>query len=327
MGLRAGVGVIKLLDSEARFGSTRQRQVMQDLANDLREGYPIAEAMQRRDGYFPRLVVSLVEAGESTGKQDETLLALATQLDERVKLRREFRQRISLPLFQLFIAINVIGLLILLLGILRPPTGGEMFDPTGLGLRGASGVVRYYGTVVFVGGVFLGGLFAIRHNLLGVHNLIPVLYQLPLVGPPLQTIVLSRFVWTLAITLESAIDPIRSLQLALDATDSEFYRSAKEEVRTSIRNGLTIGETMQATRLFPEELVTSVEVAELSGTDAEALKHLSIEYNARASQALQALASLASRGIAAVVMVLIAAMVLKMLFNIGGELGRAMEPL
>lgn len=326
-GLRAGVSILKLLDSESRYGSPRQRQVMRELADDLRDGLPVAEAMQRRDGYFPRLVVSLVDAGDDTGKLDRTLLALADQLDERVKLRREFRQRISLPLFQLFIAVNVIGLLIWLLGVLRAPTGDEMFDPTGFGLRGGSGVLRYYAVVLFFTTVILGSLWAIRRNLLGVHNLIPVLYQIPLIGPPLQTIVLSRFVWTLALTLESAIDPIRSLQLALDATDSEFYRSAHDEIATSIRNGKTIGETMQATKLFPDELVTSVEVAELSGTDAEALNHLSKEYNARASMALQALGSIASRTIASAVGILIVAMILRMLMSIGGELGRAIEPL
>lgn len=326
-GLRAGVSILRLLDSESRYGPPRQRLMMQQFAADLREGYPVDQAMQRRDGYFPRLVVALVSAGDSTGKLDETLLALADQLDERLRLRREFRQQISLPLLQLFIAVNVIGLLILLLGILRPPTGGEMFDPTGLGLRGSSGVVRYYSAVLLIGLAAAGGLLAIRHNFLGVHNLIPVLYRVPLIGPPLQTIVLSRFVWTLALTLESAIDPIRCLQLALDATDSDFYRSAHDQVADSVRRGRTIGETIQATGMFPEDLITAVEIAELSGTDAESLQHLSIEYGARASMALKSLASLASRTIAAVVTVTIVAMILQMLGKISGEMGRAMEPL
>src|SRR5690606_24245652 len=108
-----------------------------------------------------------------------------------VKLRRDFLRRIAWPMLQLFLAINVIGLLIYLLGVLTPPTGGEMFDPTGFGLRGASGVAKYYGYVLLIAAIIGGAIVAFHKNFAGIHNLIPLLYRIPVAGAALQTITLS----------------------------------------------------------------------------------------------------------------------------------------
>src|SRR5690606_10256032 len=157
--------------------------------------------------------------------------------------------------------------------------------------------------------------------------LIPLLYRIPLAGPALQTITLSRFTWTLALSLEAGIDPIRAIHLGLDATDSDFYRTGKEEVVQAIRSGKTMSETLQSTDLFPEDFITSIEVAELSGTDAEAMHHLAADYDERAKGAVQTLAGLASGIVWAGVIIVIVALSLRMLMRISGGIQDALQPI
>lgn len=326
-GLRAGVDVLRLLDNETKHGSPKQKAIMSELHHAIRNGETLPGAMKQQAGYFPPLMIAMASAGEATGKLERTMLTLASHLEDRIKVRRDFFRQISWPMLQLFAAINILALLIYILGVLTPATGGEMFDPTGFGLRGAGGVLRFYSYVLAVALLIGGVIVAFQKNLGGIQNLIPLLYRVPVAGVALQTITLSRFVWTLALSLDAGIDPIRAIHLALDSTDSDFYRSAKDDVEQSIRSGRTMSETLLATEIFPEDFITAVEVAEISGTDAEAMQHLAEDYDDRAGRAMQTLATFASRGIGAAVMLLLIFLILRMAMTISGGISDALQPI
>lgn len=296
----------------------------------MRNGSQLNVAMKEHPNYFPPLLVAMTNAGEVTGTLDRTLILLADYYDERVKLYREFVSRITWPMIQLFLAVNILALLIWILGVLTPPGGGEMLDVLGFGLRGPSGAVTLYAYVILFGLVIAGGIVAFQKNVAGVQNLIPILYKFPVVGTALQTITLARFCWTLALSLEAGIDPIRGLHMSLDATDSDYYRSAKDDIEKSIRAGTNISEAMQATGVFPEEFITEIGVAELSGTDAEAMHHLAAQYDTRARSAMQTLARIASGLIALLVAIGLIVIILRMIMQIygpGGAYSEALKPI
>ena len=60
-------------------------------------------------------------------------------------------------------------------------------------------------------------------------NVVPLIYMIPKLGAAIQTITISRFCWTMALALDSGLDPIRSIRLSLDSTDSEYYQSAADD--------------------------------------------------------------------------------------------------
>jgi type II secretory pathway component PulF len=326
-GLRAGVDILRLLKSETQHGSPKQRAAMGEVHDAIRAGHTLTEALRRQGNYFPSLLITMTNAGEATGKFEKTLLTLADYFDLRLKIRRDFFRQISWPVLQLVAAVLILSLLIYILGVLTPPTGGEMFDPTGFGLRGFSGVLKFFGYISVLAAVIGGTIWAFLNNVGGVHNLVPLLYRLPVVGSALQTLTLSRFTWTLALTLDAGIDPIRAIHLSLDATESEFYRSAKGDVVTAIRGGKTMSETLSATHIFPDDFVTALEVAELSGTDAEALHHLAADYDDRAQRAMSTLASFASRVIWIAVMLLLVGLIARMAMRIMGGIQDALQPI
>jgi type II secretory pathway component PulF len=327
MGLKSGVDILKLVHGEAQHGDAFRRNVMTDLAKDLRQGHSLTAAMQNQGDFFPPLLIAMSQAGEVSGKLEQTLLRAADHFELRVKLRRDFFQQITWPIMQLCIGILIVSLLIYLLGVLTPATGGEMFDPLGFGLRGGSGVFIFLSLVACVISVVGGLIWALLNNYGGVHALIPVLYRVPIFGEALQTITLSRFTSNLAMSLEAGIDPIRAIQIGLDATGSEFYRSAKDGVENAIRGGKTMSETLSATGLFPEEFITSVEVAELAGTDAEALHHLAADYDDRSRRAMTTLAMLAGRLIGGFVVLIMIFIILRIATQIMGGLQDALQPI
>ncbi len=326
-GFRAGADLIPLLRAEAKSGSQRHRDALRELADQLSQGDSLTDAMQQRPDYFPPLMISIVHVGESTGRLERALLNLADHYDHRVSMRRTFLMGIAWPMIQLIGAIGAIGLLIWLLGVLSPPTGGEMLDIAGFGLRGTSGVLIYFACVGLFFVMLAVGVLAIRNNWLGVHNMIPLFYLIPKLGPAIRTITLSRFCWTLAMTLDAGLDPIRAIRLALESTGSDFYRSGFPPVKAAIERGSSLAAALESSEVIPEEFITNLEVAELSGTDAESLETLARDYDQRARVAIRTLTGILTAVIWLSVMAVMIFMIFRMVSNIMTPYREALSPI
>ncbi len=316
---RAGIDIVSLCQAESKHGHSYQQQVMAKVAAGVASGDPLAESMANADPkFFPRLLVSMVRLGEQTGRLERTLLQLAEHYQHRLSIRRLFLMGIAWPTIQLVAAIMVIGLLIWILGILKPAGGGEMMDITGLGLRGNSGVLIYFSFVTLFFGLI--GLFvmALKNNWFNLHAAIPLFYLIPKIGPAIQTITLARFCWTLSMSLDAGLDPMRAIDLAMDSTDSDYYRSEAKTAKTAIQKGKNLGESLAATQVFPSEFLNALEVAELSGTDAESLSTLARNYDERAKMAVKTIAGLATAVIWLFVVVILVFMILRMAMNVFG---------
>jgi len=327
IGLRAGADLIALLRAEAKQGSAAQRDALNSLADQASDGTQLSEAMKSRGGFFPPLMQTMTKVGESTGRLERTMLSLADHYENQVALRRSFVASITLPMLQLLAGLGVISLLIWIMGILSPPTGGEMTDILGLGLRGSRGVLVFWGYIAVIMTILLGSLWAFSRNVAGVQNLIPLLYMIPVIGPSLQTITLSRFCWTLSLSLDAGLDPIRGIDLALDSTDSDYYRAGTRHAESAIRRGATLSGALEATKLFPDDFISRVEVAELSGTDAESIDGLAREYDERAKTAMKAIARLASGVIWATMILVLLFFIVRLLMTVLGFYSMALEPI
>lgn len=325
--VRAGADLLKLLESEAKYGPARQRVAMNKLRDGAKTGHSLAETMKKADGFFPPLLIAMTRVGETSGRLERTMLMLAEHYEQQVQLKNGFIRAIAWPGLQLFAAIGVISLLIWLMGILKSGTGGPMNDILGFGLVGTSGVLWFWAYIGTFFACVAAAIFAYRKNFGGVQNIIPLFYKIPMVGGAVQTITLSRFTWTLSLALDSGIDPIASIEMALDSTASEYYRSSAKDAEKAIRGGATLASALQATRVLPDELITQVEIAELSGTDAESIGHIAKDYDQRAKGAMKTIAAIATGVIWLSVTMFLVFMILRILMSIVGAYSEALSPI
>ncbi|TWT72501.1 Type II secretion system protein F [Crateriforma conspicua] len=326
-GLHAGANIVDLLRAEAKQGSARQRDALNDLADQASQGEQLHAAMKRSGQFFPPLLQSMTRVGESTGRLERTMFSLASHYETQLALRRAFIGAITLPMLQLIAGLGVLSLLIWILGVLTPATGGQMSDVLGLGLRGPRGVLIFWGYILAILALIFGSLWAFSRNVAGVQNLIPLLYMIPGLGPSLQTITLARFSRTLALSLDAGLDPVRSIQLALDSTDSDYYRAASGRVEQAIRGGATLSGALEAASVFPDDFTSRVEVAELSGTDAESIDGLANEYDERAKTAMRAIAGLASGLVWATMILVLLFFIVRLLMSVMGLYDQALQPI
>ncbi len=326
-GLKAGADLLKLLGSEASQGSARQRQAMAMLADGAKRGEQLSTLMEQQKSFFPPLMTAMTRVGEATGRLERALLALGEHYQHQLMTRRMFIQSIAWPMLQLIAGIGVISLLIYVMGVLVPAGGGQMADILGFGLYGGKGVLKFWLYLA----IFFGGLglvvWAFMRNVGGTQNLIPLLYLIPVIGPSIQTIAISRFCWTMAISLDSGLDPIRSIRLSLDSTNSDYYRAGGDDAENAIRGGATLAGALQATDLFPVDFIGRIDISEHSGTDAESIAYLAREYDERAKSAIKMIAGAITILIRVTVILVFVFLIFRIASTYINALNGAMEPI
>lgn len=319
-GLKAGADLIQLLNAEAKHGRPAHREAMMFLSERAMKGELLSTSMEQKP-YFSSLLVSMTRVGEETGRLERTLLMLAEHFGNQLELKRSFIKSITWPCLQLFGAIVVVSILIMLMDIL--PIG----DILGLGLKGTDGIIKFWGILAIFFGLIYAGWYAFSRNVGGVQNIIPFVYMIPKFGPAIQTITLARFSWTFSLGLDAGLEPIRAIELSLDSTDSEYYCAGAEDARAAILAGSTLEGGLRATEVFPDDFLARVETAELSGSDAEAMENLAKEYDERAKIAIRTLCGILSGIIWLAVVIFIIFMIVQILMSILQPYSEALDML
>ncbi len=271
-------------------GSAALKSRLRDVSDVLQSGDSVSDGLARTGRFFPPLFRELADVGEQTGNQAEVFRRLADHYDYQVQLRRSFISSITWPCLQLAGAIFVVGLLILALGMIPKRPGIDRVDVLGLGLMGVSGLVIY---LTFIGGLFLIGLFfyqAIRRGVMWTRPLQRGMMRLPVLGPFLQVLALSRLSWTISLTTNTSLDLRKVLELSLRSTHNARYTDHLDTIVADAVGGHEIYEAFASTGVFRDDFLDVLEVAERSGTLPESMAHLAGQYQDQARRMMTTLA-------------------------------------
>jgi type II secretory pathway component PulF len=287
--LHSGIMLGEAMDLLAHRGTRRVRLFAADIHKELKSGWSLQDAL-RKQKVLPPLFASLAIVGEESGKLPEVLAEMETYYILQQKLRREFYEQIAWPVLQLTAAILIVTFLIYILGILpqtQSARGGQApLDPLGLGLVGPRGAGIFLATVC---GILTGAALVVflARILLSRRAVVErMLLMLPGVGPCLRALAISRFCIAGRLMLETSLSVLKTLRLALAATDNAAFIAEAPRVEASLRKGNSIVSSFGEARLFPERFLSAVGVGEESGRLPETLRHQAEEYDDEARRRL-----------------------------------------
>ena len=296
--LRAGIPVAKAFDIAInKSGDSQLRRVMQDVAQQIRSGSDITSACRGHEGLWPDLFLNMVDVAERTGSLPEVLLSLSEHYENNLRLQKDFRSQMVLPLVQLMAAILIVAFLIWMLGdmdlgdLSGKPGDAEKqaFDIIGLGLKGVSGAMIWLGGWAMTAvSLFVGYQLAKRSKPLRavLHR---SLLGFPVIGTCLRSFAIARFSWSFALTQEAGLPIQESLESSLAATDNGAFQSAAPRIIDNVMNGLELSDALAGSELFPEDFIQIVHVGETTGTIPETLARLSPEFEDQARRSLNTL--------------------------------------
>ena len=268
--LAAGLPVEQTLNALIEQADTDyQRQLLAGVRGEVLAGHPLARALQKYPRVFPDLYVTLVAAGEQSGRLGEVMERLADYTESHQALR----QKVGLAFIYPAIVTLVAGAVVLGLLTYVVPQVVSVFQNTNQtlpwltrALIGLSDFLRASGWLWLIGMVaaIWAGLRALSRPgpRLRFHRW---LLRLPLVGTMVRGVNSAQLASTLGILVGSGVPLLEALQAGAGVVTNLPMRQAVEEATRRVREGGSLSRALATGKLFPPMLVHMIASGEASG--------------------------------------------------------------
>lgn len=295
----AGLPLIQCLDILSNQQTNKNfAVVLKDIKSHVEQGATFSEALKRHPRVFDDLFTNLVHAGEVGGILDSIMSRLSVYLEKRQKLVRQVRGAMVYPSVVIVIAIGVMAVLLTFVipafeGMFAEFGGGAENLPvlTRALIAISKGFVTYlpFFVVALIG--FVAGVTYINRQPKGKRFFHKTFLQLPIMGPVLRKIAVSRFTRTLGTLLQSGVPILDALEICARTSGNVVIESGIMNVRQSISEGKNMAEPLAATGVFPDMVVQMIAVGEQTGALDQMLNKIADFYEEETDVAVAALTS------------------------------------
>ncbi len=272
------------------------------LAENVQGGSTFSESLAQHPKIFNKLYVNMVKAGELGGVLEIVLNRLAEYQEKAQKLKNKIVSAMVYPVIVMFIAVAIL----IFLMIFIVPKFKEMFANTDQELPLISKIV--FGTsefflarplfvpnVVFVIIMFFVGafLFNLWGRTKGGRKAIDTMkLRMPVLGDIQRKSAVSRFSRTLGTLVTSGVPILQALNITRDTAGNVVISQAIEKVHEAVKEGETIVTPLQASGVFPNMVISMVDVGEETGQLPEMLLKVADVYDDEVDNAVTALTSI-----------------------------------
>jgi type IV pilus assembly protein PilC len=119
-----------------------------------------------------------------------------------------------------------------------------------------------------------------------------VKYRMPLFGPIIAKSSISRFARTLGTLMGSGVPVLNALTIVKDTAGNESVSRAIQQVHDAVKEGEGMAGPLSATKIFPEMVISMIEVGEETGKLPEMLDKIADTYDEEVDNAVSGLTSM-----------------------------------
>ncbi|MBP9856307.1 MAG: type II secretion system F family protein [Candidatus Pacebacteria bacterium] len=245
------------------------REALTAVTDDIKGGLPISTSLAKHPDIFSNFYVSMVKAGEESGKLSETFTFLADHLERSYELVTKAKNALIYPAFIVvtFIVVMILMLVFVIpkLSVILLETGQQLPIYTRL-IIGFSNIFVDYGVIIVILLAILG-LFLSRYLPTAAGNLALSRFKLsiPYVGRLYQKLYLARIADNLNTMITSGISMVRAVEVTAEVVDNDVYKEILLKSATAIKNGDSVSTTFAKYSEMPGILVQMIKVGEESG--------------------------------------------------------------
>lgn len=291
---------VSALKAFTLLASTSQNQTLkfalQSIAQDIQGGITISGAMEKHPQAFSNFYISMVRAGEESGKLTETFQYLADYLERQFELMSKTRNALIYPAF---VIVTFIVVMILMLTMVIPRLSVILIE-TGQTLPFYTRVVIAisnffvdYGIFVLIFVALLGLYFwRAGKKESGRRRVDGWKITIPVIGDLYQKLYLSRIADNMDTMLSAGIPVVRALEITGDVVDNQVYQDIMKSAVDDVKSGLTISSSFEKHEPMPQIMVAMVRVGEETGSLGAILKTLARFYKREVDNAVDTLIGL-----------------------------------
>jgi len=288
------------------------------LAESVQNGSTFSESLSQHPKVFNKLYVNMVKAGELGGVLELVLNRLAEYQEKAQKLKNKIVSAMVYPIIVIFIAMAIV---IFLLTYIVPQFvqifenmvkgGAEAMPALTKMVMKASDFIKYNWYII---GIVIAVIFfavkAYASTKGGRKTLDRLKLKMPLFGPVLLKSSIARFTRTLGTLVTSGVPILQALNITRDTAGNHIVADAIMKVHDAVKEGESMVNPLEASKIFPPMVISMVEVGEETGQLPEMLLKVADVYDDEVDNAVSALTSLLEPIMIVVLAVIVAVIVL-----------------
>ncbi len=273
------------------------RKHLTEIANDLQSGTTISQALSKHPKLFSPFYISMVKAGEESGRLDEVFEFLADYLDKTYEITSKAKNALIYPAF---IVMTFIGVMLLMLMTVIPKLAAVLVE--------SGQDVPLYTKIVIGLSVFLTKFFWLFAIMIIVSVIVIFRYfktengkalmsklkiSVPYIGTLYKYLYLSRISDSLSTTLRSGIRLVRGIEISAAVVGDPEYSRIMEDMSKEVLAGKNLSELMRNyPEQFPGIMIAMVKIGEESGDMGHMLDVMAKFYRREVSGAVDTLVSM-----------------------------------
>jgi len=269
--LSAGITVVRSLDMlYQQLESKKAKKCIGEIYESVQSGRSLSEAFKEQRGVIPNIMISMIAAGEESGRLDEIMERLAIHFAKESKLQNKISSALVYPkiLAGLTLAI-VVGLMTFLVpGIAQTITdlGGDLPGLTKFIMAVSDSMVHFWYVYIIVIGGIVFGFTTWKRSEKGHAQWDMLMLRIPVVGKATKMNAAARFTRTVSTLLKSGISVLTAVEITGASLDNVILEKKLSDARVEIRKGSSLSKSIKNITEFPPMIYAMTAIGEESGT-------------------------------------------------------------
>jgi len=287
---------LRVLEKQERNATLKS--IASELALAIEGGSTFSEALAQHPKVFNRLYVNMVKAGELGGVLEVVLTRLAEFMEKAQKIKGKVKAAMFYPTAVLIVAVAIMYILMVKVipqfkTVFEGMLEGQQLPKFTRFVMGISDAIKDHIVVTGGGVAVVVVLFLIfKRTKFGRHVFDKFKLKMPVLGPVVSKVAISRFTRTLGTLVSSGVPILQALTIVKETAGNVIIANAVSAVHESVKEGETITAPLEASAVFPPMVVSMVDVGEQTGALPEMLLKIADNYDEEVDNAVTAMTSL-----------------------------------
>lgn len=281
---RSGIPLLDgIVDLRESMDNPRFREVLTGIAEDMEGGKLFSQCLAAHPGVFTSVFVSLVRAGEQTGRLTEVFESLGASIKWQDELAAMTKRLLIYPAMVLVVVTAVMFFLLIYLvpqvTSLLKTMNVALPIQTKILIAVSGFVVKYW--PLLIGLPVLVGVpltLWVRSSEKARYLWDYTKLRLPVTGPILQKIILARFASFFALMYQSGITILDALKTSEDIVGNRVIADGLQRAGAQINGGESLTETFRNLGMFPPLVIRMLRTGESTGALDTALLNINYFY-------------------------------------------------
>jgi type IV pilus assembly protein PilC len=297
--VQSGMSLLRALYViEEQTEADKLREIFIAVRKDVEAGVSLSAALAKHPDAFNQLYVAMVQAGETGGILDHTLVRVADQLEKDAALRRQIKAAMVYPSliggFALIVLVALVAFLVPVFEKIFVDFGGELPAITKFTVWLSHMMTgRWYVMVAVVAAVVWVFRFW-KNSDRGRVQWDRLKLKFPMkIGDIVQKVALARFSRTFSGLIAAGVPMLEAIDITGKTSGNKVIEMAMDDVRESVKRGGSLTQPMtQVPEAFPVMVTQMIGVGEETGALETMMTKVADFYEEQVDAAVKALTSI-----------------------------------